>query len=330
MENLYLPIDTQTIRGGTVRSFDLFFQTREGKYVLYCAGGETVSNDIREKIPEHKVGKLYIKNEDKINYDFYIQENLNNILKDPTISNSDKVQTAYSSILSTTQLLFENPEAEIIKRHKKVIFNTMEFVFLDDRNLKKLIGLTSLDFSNYNHSINVGIFSIGLTKKLLSSQTDHDFKEMAAGFFLHDIGKSEIPIHILNKNGPLTYVEKEIMKKHPEEGYNILKKFDEVSNEIGIIVLQHHERHDGNGYPKGLKGDQIHIYAKICMIADVSDVFDALTSYRPYKEKYSTFNALTIMKNEMYENFNPEFFEKFAKLFHIPEVNSNGGCENNR
>ena len=119
---------------------------------------------------------------------------------------------------------------------------------------------------------------------------------------------------ILSKKGPLTFVEREIMKKHPEKGYTILEKFGEVSNEIGIIVLQHHERYDGKGYPKGLKEGQIHLYAKICMIADV---FDALTSYRPYKEKYSTFDALKIMKNEMSKNFDPEFFEKFVKLFYI-------------
>jgi len=282
--------------------------------VLYCAGGETVSNDIREKIAEHNINKLYIKKDDKINYDIYIQKNLESILKDPNISISDKAQTAYSSITATAQSLFESPEAEIIQRYKGVIFNTLEFVFQDDSNLKKLIDLTTLDFNIYNHSINVGIFSIGLSKKLLSTQPGHNFKEMAAGFFLHDIGKSGIPIHILNKNGPLTYVEWEIMKKHPEKGYKILKKFDEVSNEIEIIILQHHERHDGNGYPIGLKRDQIHIYAKICMIADV---FDALTSYRPYKEKYSTFNALKIMKNEMYNNFDPKFFENFVKLFYI-------------
>ena len=137
---------------------------------------------------------------------------------------------------------------------------------------------------------------------------------MAAGFFLHDIGKSIVPLRILNKKGPLTHVEREIIKKHPEKGYQILKKCNEVSEEIKIIILQHHERHNGDGYPKGLKGDQIHIYAKICMIADV---FDALTSYRPYKEKYSTFNALKIMNSEMYENFDPRFFESFVKLFYM-------------
>ncbi|GAJ18421.1 unnamed protein product, partial [marine sediment metagenome] len=73
------------------------------------------------------------------------------------------------------------------------------------------------------------------------------------------------------------------------KGYKILDKSGEISEEIGIIVLQHHERYNGNGYPRGLKGDQIHIYAKICTMADV---FDALTSYRKFKgEKNSTFNA---------------------------------------
>ena len=314
MDNSYLPIDTQIIRVGSIRSFDVFFKTREGKMVLYCAGGETVSDDIREKIAEHNINKLYIKKDDKTNYDIYIQKNLESILKDPNISISDKSQTAYSSITATAQSLFESPEAEIIQRYKGVIFNTLEFVFQDDSNLKKLIDLTTLDFNIYNHSINVGIFSIGLSKKLLNTQPGHNFKEMAAGFFLHDIGKSGIPIHILNKNGPLTYVEWKIMKKHPEKGYKILEKFGEVSEEIGLIVLQHHERHGGNGYPRELKGDQIHIYAKICSIADT---FDELTSHRPFRKEYSSFKALTIMKKEMYRDFDPEFFAKFVKLFFV-------------
>ena len=312
METSYLPIDTKTILGGTVRSFDVFFQTREGKYVLYCAGGETVSSEIYEKITEYNIDKFYIKNIDKINYDLYIQENLISILKDPDISSSDKAKSSYNTIKATAQSLFESPGKEIIQGYKRVIFNTLKFILQDDSFLQKLIGLTNLDFSNYNHSINVGIYSIGLSKKLISTEFDHDFEQMAAGFFLHDIGKSKIPSTILKKKGSLSHVQWEIMKKHPEEGYKILEKFGEVSEEIEIIVLLHHERHGGNGYPKGLKEDQIHMYAKICTI---SDVFDALTSYRKFKEKNSTFNALKIMKDEMNENFDPVFFEKFVKLF---------------
>ncbi len=76
-----------------------------------------------------------------------------------------------------------------------------------------------------------------------------------------------------------------------------------ISDEIKTIIMQHHERHIGDGYPLGLKGDQIHTYSKICSIADM---FDALTSHRPYRYAKSSFNALQIMKNEMKKDFLPD------------------------
>ncbi len=102
------------------------------------------------------------------------------------------------------------------------------------------------------------------------------------------------------------------MKTHPVDGVKILNRFDELTQEADVIVSQHHERHDGQGYPKGLKGDQIHMYAQICSIADV---FDALSAKRPYRDGYSTFNALKIMKDEVFKDFDPVFFQKFVKLF---------------
>ncbi len=312
MEKLYVPIDTKNIRPGSILSFDVFFKTREGKHVLYCAGGEAVIDEIREKITEYNIDRFYIKKNDKINYDHYIQENLIRILKDPDISSSEKADSAYNTIKATAQSLFERPGKEIIQGYKKVIFDTLKFVLHDDNNLHQLISLSSLDSSSYNHSINVGIYSIGLSKKLLPAESDHDFEQIAAGFFLHDIGKSKIPSTILNHKSALSPVQWEIMKKHPEEGYKILEKIGYVSEEVKTIVLQHHERHDGKGYPRGLKDDQIHMYAKICSI---SDVFDALTSYRKFKKNLSTFDALSIIKNEMSEHFEPELFEKFARLF---------------
>ena len=102
------------------------------------------------------------------------------------------------------------------------------------------------------------------------------------------------------------------MKKHPEQGYKILQKFNALSDAISIIVLQHHERHDGRGYPLGLKAEKIHTYSKICAIADV---FDALTSHRPYRSPKSSFHALAVMQNEMKNEFDSDFFSLFVKLF---------------
>ena len=106
------------------------------------------------------------------------------------------------------------------------------------------------------------------------------------------------------------------MKKHPEEGCNILKKFNLITPEIEIITLQHHERYNGSGYPNGLFKNQIHIYGKICAIADS---FDALSSQRPYRNRQTSFNALGIMQNELKNGFDEELFKRFVILFGKPE-----------
>jgi HD-GYP domain-containing protein (c-di-GMP phosphodiesterase class II) len=102
------------------------------------------------------------------------------------------------------------------------------------------------------------------------------------------------------------------MKTHPQMGYDILTKFNHMTPEAKIIVLEHHERHSGSGYPNGIRGEKIHIYSKVCTIADV---FEALVAKRPYKKQKTFFDALKIMKEQMNQDFDPEFFRKFVLLF---------------
>ncbi len=132
---------------------------------------------------------------------------------------------------------------------------------------------------------------------------------------LHDIGKVGIPDYILLKKGFLTEEEFDIMKKHPVIGYDAIKN---ASGDLGSdfflnmamdIILYHHERWDGGGYPYGIKGEDIPLSARIISIADV---YDALTSRRPYKEAYSHDEAIGIMKKE-YGKYDPELFSLFLK-----------------
>ncbi|GAU77119.1 HD-GYP domain-containing protein [Fusibacter sp. 3D3] len=118
-------------------------------------------------------------------------------------------------------------------------------------------------------------FSMGFTGERLD-------KIHIAGH-LHDIGKIGISDAILNKTGKLTFIEYEMMKKHSEMGYEIIKKSKELED-IAIIVRHHHEAYDGSGYPDGLKGDQIPLESRILA---VSDAIDAMTSQRLYRHKVS-------------------------------------------
>lgn len=225
-----------------------------------------------------------------------------------------KLPTKVITFLAKT--LFTSPGAEIIISYKKAIERLIDFIEHNEEGIRHLIRMTSSSYHEYNHAVNVGIFSTGLAMEIFAdSAINHNMVEIASGFFLHDIGKYTIPKHISRKTGPLSFDEWRIMKKHPENGYKILKKFNALTDEIGVIVLQHHERHDGKGYPAGLKGNKIHMYSKICSIADA---FDALTSKRPYRIPKSSFNALAIMQTEMKDEFDPEFFSRFVLLFSRP------------
>jgi HD-GYP domain-containing protein (c-di-GMP phosphodiesterase class II) len=102
------------------------------------------------------------------------------------------------------------------------------------------------------------------------------------------------------------------MRIHPYQGYKIMDQAGVMSEECRIIVMQHHERTDGTGYPRSLKDEEIHLYGKICCIADV---FDALTAVRSYKQGMTPFDALKLMKSQMLHHFDKEIFSRFVGLF---------------
>lgn len=312
MKEDYYPISSHTVIPGTVVSFDIFSKGTE-KMELCCTSGDNVREETLKKIYENNITELYIRKLNKKNYFLYLEEVLETIIHDPDISTSVKAKTTYDTIMNLAYDLFKTPniELEFIQRYKHTIYDITEFILNENDALKSLINLTTFDYTICNHSVNVGIFSSGLAKELFENDHNHEFEDIAAGFFLHDIGKTTISQDILNKKSTLLKADWTIIKKHPVEGVKILEKFNEQTEVINDIILQHHERLDGKGYPKGLKGNQINLFSKICSIADT---FDGLTSYRPYRKEKSTFIALKIMKNEMFKYFEPEFFAKFVKL----------------
>jgi HD-GYP domain-containing protein (c-di-GMP phosphodiesterase class II) len=208
--------------------------------------------------------------------------------------------------------LLEDPRVENIKAAKEGIADIVDFIVREDATSGHLVRITSHDCNTYVHSVNVGVLSILLAKALMKGSSAHNLQEMGAGFFLHDIGKVRVDTAILNKRGLLTEEEKKVIREHPRHGYDILEETDQMTNECRIIVMQHHEMENGDGYPHGLKGNDIHQYGRICRLADV---YDSLTSDRSYRRRLNTFDALRLMKEEMTGHFHRELFEKFVLLF---------------
>ncbi|MCW9026031.1 MAG: HD domain-containing protein, partial [Thiovulaceae bacterium] len=136
---------------------------------------------------------------------------------------------------------------------------------------------------------------------------------------MHDIGKIGIPDSILNKPGRHTDEESIIMKTHATLGYDILKNSNrDILKAASIVAYEHHEKYDGSGYPKGLKGEDIHIYGRITAVADV---FDALGSDRVYKKAWDDDRIFTLFKEESGKHFDPNlvniFFENIDEILKI-------------
>jgi putative two-component system response regulator len=130
---------------------------------------------------------------------------------------------------------------------------------------------------------------------------------------MHDIGKVATPDAILLKQGRLTEEEFVIMKEHAAAGYNILRDSDSLLlRTAAILAWTHHEKFDGKGYPNGLKGDDIPLYGRIVAVADV---FDALTSVRPYKKAWSLDDAVNFLKENSGAHFDPECVEAFLRAW---------------
>ncbi|MCJ8326695.1 MAG: PAS domain-containing protein [Campylobacterales bacterium] len=158
-----------------------------------------------------------------------------------------------------------------------------------------------------NHVKRVAQYSKDLAKLYGLKESEIEALYMASP--MHDIGKVGIPDNILNKPGKLTKEEYEIMKTHAQLGYNILKGSKrEILQTAAIVAREHHEKWDGSGYPRGLKGKKIHIYGRITAIADV---FDALGSNRVYKKAWLDEDIFNLLKNERGKHFDPSLIDLF-------------------
>lgn len=187
------------------------------------------------------------------------------------------------------------------------------------RNPGALISLARLktaDDYTYMHSVAVCALMIALAKQL--GLDARETRSAGVAGLLHDLGKAMMPMDVLNKPGKLTDEEFAVIKRHPEEGHRVLNGSGADAMAFDV-VLHHHEKTDGSGYPKGLKDTEISIYAKM---GAVCDVYDAITSNRPYKAGWDPAESLRKMAEWANGHFDPRIFQAFVKSLGIYPIGS--------
>ena len=188
------------------------------------------------------------------------------------------------------------------------------------RNPGALISLARLktaDDYTYMHSVAVCALMVALAKQLKLNDDQTRLAGMAG--LLHDLGKAAIPLSVLNKPGKLTDKEFTVVRSHPVEGYHMLKEGGSVPDAVLDACLHHHEKMDGSGYPDKLKGENISVIARMTAICDV---YDAVTSDRPYKSGWDPSESLRRMAEWTSDHFDARLFQAFVKSIGIYPVGS--------
>lgn len=257
-------------------------------------------------------GDFVIEDKDIPLYEEYIKS-LPEILKNLILSKEDEkilknlIFKENSKVLMK-ELLKDPRSGEKIKKVGSLVDNIINKIIEEPESIYSLLTIKGYDYYTYTHSINVGILAIGLG---IHIKMDIDqIQKLGIGAILHDFGKTKIPHEILNKQGRLTDTEYQTIKQHVLMGYELIKDNKNVPKESFTAILQHHEKLTGEGYPYGIKDDEIGIFGRITAIADC---YDALTTRRPYKSALTPFFALSIITREK-KDYDKELLKEFIKM----------------
>lgn len=203
-----------------------------------------------------------------------------------------------------------------VEKLNTVVDSMIESLYRNKNTLLSLSRLKSYDAYTFHHSVNVAILALAMGRHMGYSK--EDLQILGVGGLLHDLGKTMIPESILNKPGKLTEEEFDMVKNHVNYGVDIVSKTEDVHPESLKIVQDHHERYNGKGYQRGLKGEEL---SKFNLITGIADSYDAITTDRPYKKGKLPYEAL----REIFtlKDFFPQMYlEKFIQCMGIFPVGS--------
>ena len=221
-------------------------------------------------------------------------------------------KTAVASMFSDVRM----GKAVEVKDALPLIEEVTSSVMRNPGALVSIVRLKNRDDYTYMHSVAVCALMVALARQL--GLDDAKTREAGLGGLMHDLGKAMMPLEVLNKPGSLTEAEYAIMKKHPEEGWRLLREGGGASATVLDIALHHHEKVDGSGYPHRLKAENIDLMSRMGAICDV---YDAVTSNRPYKAGWDPGTSIRRM-NSWTGHFDPLLMKAFIRSIGIYPVGS--------
>jgi len=274
----FLPIDKLQV--GMMLDRDVYLYGSKASEVLMLKAGRVLTESYINQLYELEIPGVYIHSSEKKEI----------IIKAPAPVNQELKQEAVTSIEQVFGMFYQSSNNISINNISKTMSVSKKLVNALKNNVEAKLSIENLklyDDYTYNHSLGVSMLSIAIGLSL--GLKTNDLYELGLCALLHDVGKVAVPIDIIAKPAKLTYDEFEIVKQHPAKGAEFFLKHNLTSPKICAGILTHHEKYDGSGYPNGLRGEEIPLFGRIISIADV---YDALTSVRPYRQPSSPSEAI--------------------------------------
>jgi HD-GYP domain-containing protein (c-di-GMP phosphodiesterase class II) len=311
LSQAYIPISPLTLSSVFSVGVDVFsWQTGSKEHILFLASDQIASEESLDWIASSPDLKLYIEQRESATFQKYLRTHFDEWFEDGAIPIRNKTAMLSEVVRNVLSEEFHhNDTKSIIGSAKRLGSQVAHLAIESTLTGSELCQILHHDYGTFTHSANVGFYC-----SLLASELGYrgaELEEIATGGFLHDIGKLEIDERILNKPGKLDEFEFRTIKEHPLIGFRRLIKANQASPTQTLMTYQHHERLDGKGYPVGIGGEEIDIASRICSVADV---FEAMTSNRPYRKSLSNKQTLEIMKESVGQAFDKEVFRCWSSI----------------
>ncbi len=269
-------------------------------YPLYSENGEKIL-DARAVLSPERVNGIIEKYGNIVYYSF--SEEMSNIPNHRISAAFYQSREIEEEILKTDKL-----SKNSYNKAENLIENVLDDLHTSDTDTIKLLkDLNSFDDYTYNHSVNVLLLTAVFATKM-GKFTTQELKGLLLGAYLHDIGKLKIDKQLLNKKGKLTVSEYQKMKRHPQLGYELIRNVAENDKIVQQVVLFHHEKYNNKGY-YNLPYENLPLYPKLVSICDV---FDALTTNRPYRLAVSPAHAFKVILNSLNVQFDFQIISDFV------------------
>ncbi len=311
LSNGLIPISLSMLRTLPMQGVAFYIRPpQEASPILLLQCSERIDGARIESLLSEGFTNVYIRGEDRQRYQEALRENWRDLIENShqPLENRMRILSEVVRDLLSGQFASGNTEG-IIAACQSFGPSAVTVLGTEPVVLGQLYRVLHHDYATFTHSTNVSAYCVLLARHY-GLEAD-DLQQIAVGGLLHDIGKLDIPESILNKPGRLDEQEFVQIKTHPTIGLEKVSHREDLSLGQIMMIYQHHERINGQGYPVGCSGDEIHLWAKICAIVDV---FEALTSFRPYRQPLETDVALAVLEKGRGTEFDSELLTCWQDL----------------